>query len=236
MGKKGGTRHLKRIAMPQSFSAPRKVLTWIKRPLPGRHAKKGAISLSQAIRDLGFAMNSREAKLILSNRNIQVDGVTRVEMKDPVGFMDVITVGEKNWRAAYDNKGRIVMVRTRKPSVKLCRVEKKVRTKGGKIQLTFHDGRNLLDFTANVGDSVEISLPEGKPKEKVPLAAGSMCYIIGGKQIGRMGTIEEIVPGTITRLSEAKCKLEDGVVYTTLKEYIFPITAGIFEKHEHEKE
>lgn len=234
MGKKGGTKHLKRIAMPRSFSSPRKVMTWIKKPLPGRHTKAGAISLSQAVCDLGFAMNSREAKMILSNRNILVDGVTRVEMKDPVGFMDVITVGEKHWRAAYDNKGRVIMLKTRKPSVKLCRVEKKVRTKGGKIQLTLHDGRNLFDFAANVGDSVEITLPEGKPKERIPLAAGSQCFIIGGKQIGRTGTIEEIVPGTITRISEAKCKLEDGVVYTTLKEYLFPITAGMFEKHEKE--
>ncbi|VVB73179.1 30S ribosomal protein S4e [uncultured archaeon] len=229
MGKKGGTRHLKRIAMPQSFSAPRKVMTWIKKPLPGRHAVKGAISLSQAVRDLGFAMNSRESKLILANRKILVDGIVRVEMKDPVGFMDVITVGEKNWRAILDGKGRIVMAKTTKPDLKLCQVRKKVRMKGGKVQLTLHDGRNVIGFDAKVGDTVEVSLPDGKPKGKIALKAGSKCFVIGGKKIGRIGTIEELVPGSATRLSEAKCKLEDGIVYTTLKEYLFPITDGTFE-------
>jgi small subunit ribosomal protein S4e len=232
MGKKGGTKHLKRIAMPQSFSAPRKVMTWIKKPLPGRHAAEGAISLSQAVRDLGFAMNARETKLILANRNILVDGVVRVEMKDPVGFMDVLTVGQKNWRAILDNKGRVIMVKTNKPAVKLCQVKKKMRTKGGKIQLTLHDGRNIIGYEAKVGDTVEVSLPDGKPKGKISLAAGSKCFVIGGKQMGRVGTIEEIVPGTATRISEAKCKLEDGVTYTTLKAYLFPITDGTFEKKE----
>jgi small subunit ribosomal protein S4e len=232
MGKKGGTKHLKRIAMPRSFSAPRKVMTWIKKPLPGRHAAEGAISLSQAVRDLGFAMNMRETKLILANRNILVDGVVKVEMKDPVGFMDVLTVGEKNWRVILDNKGRVIMVKTTKPAVKLCQVRKKVRMNGGKIQLTLHDGRNIIGFEAKVGDTVEVSLPDGKPKGKIALAAGSKCFVIGGKQIGRVGMIEELVPGTMTRRSEAKCKLEDGVTYTTLKEYIFPITDGTFEKKE----
>lgn len=229
MGKKGGSRHLKRIAMPQSFSAPRKVYTWMKKPLPGRHSKEGAITLSQAVRDLGFAMSEREAKIILSNRSILVDGVTRVEMKEPIGFMDVITVGDRNWRAVYDKKGRVVMKKTSKPTIKFCRVERKVRTKGGKIQITLNDGRNIINYNANVGDSVEIELPSGKPKGKVPLSIGSKCFIIGGKQIGRVGTIEELTSGTATRSSEAKCKLEDGTVCLTLKEYIFPILEGAIE-------
>jgi small subunit ribosomal protein S4e len=232
MGKKGGTKHLKRIAMPKSFSAPRKVLTWIKRPLPGRHKLSGATTLSQAVTDLGFAANSREAKMILASRSIKVDGKPVAEVKDPVGFMDVITVENNSWRAVYDKKGRIVMLKTKKPNVKLCRVEKKVRTKGGKIQLTLHDGRTVLDFIANVGDSIEISLPDGKPKTRIALASGSSCFIVGGKQVGRSGKIEELIPGTVTRLSEAKCKLEDGAVYTTLKEYVFPITEGVVEKEE----
>ncbi len=230
MGKRGGTKHLKRIAMPQSFSAPRKELTFIKRPLPGRHKLSGATTLSQAVSDLGFAASSREAKMILSSRGVKVDGVPRVEMKEPVGFMDVLTVGDKSWRALYDSKGRIVLKATAKPAMKFCRVEKKVRIPGGKIQLTLHDGRNVIGYDANVGDSIEIQLPDGKPKTRVKLASGSACYIIGGKQVGRMGTIEDIVPGTITRLSEAKCKLEDGSVYTTLKEYLFPIVEGAVEK------
>lgn len=223
MAKKSGTKHLKRIAMPKSFGLPRKELTWVMNPLPGRHLKSLSIPLSHALILLGFAKTAREAKQILVSRVVKVDGKVVTEPKDPVGLMDVITIGEQHWRVILDSKGKISFKPTSNPSVKLCQVKNKTKIKGGKVQLTLHDGRNILNFDAKVGDTVEISLPEGKPIGKIELKKSSLCFITGGKKVGSLIKIKEISEGSATRNSEIVGELEDGSSAITLTKYAFPV-------------
>jgi len=222
MAKRGGTRHLKQLAASKAVKIGRKQNVWLQRALPGKHSIAAAVPLSFVLKGIGVASTAREAKMILNGRTVRIDGKITTEIKHPVGFMDVLTVGDKSWRAAYDQKGRIIFVETSKPSIKLCRVERKFRTKGGKIQLSLHDGRTIIDFTCNVGDSVSVSLPEGKASACNPLKGGAKCIIVGGKHVGNQGTVEEIIPGSAARIPEVKCKI-GAEVYTTLKRYIFPI-------------
>jgi small subunit ribosomal protein S4e len=223
MAKKSGTKHLKRIAMPKSFGLQRKGFTWVINPLPGRHSKSRCIPLNYAVIMLGFAKTSNEAKQILNSRKVKIDGKVRTEQKEPVGFMDVITIGDKSWRAILDKKGRIIFVESKNPSVKLCQVKNKTKIKGGKIQLTLHDGRNILDFDAKIGDVIQISLPEGKASGKIELKEGALCLLTGGKKVGNKIKIKEIIPSSATRNSEIKGELEDGSEAITLTKYAFPI-------------
>ncbi|MEM3369349.1 MAG: S4 domain-containing protein [Candidatus Micrarchaeia archaeon] len=223
MAKKSGTKHLKRIAMPKSFGLPRKQLTWSLNPLPGRHQKELSLPLSHAIIALGFAKTAREAKNVLNTRQVKIDGVVRTEPKETVGLMDVITIGENSWRVLVDTKGKIKFEKTSNPSVKLCQVRNKTKVKGGKIQLTLHDGRNIMDFDANIGDTVEISIPDGKPIGKLELKKSSLCFITGGKKIGNLIKIKEISLGSATRNSEIQGELQDGSSAITLAKYAFPV-------------
>ncbi len=226
MAKKSGTKHMKRIAMPKSFGMPRKELTWVINPLPGRHSKFKSISLVHAIISLGFAKTAKEAKHILNTRKVLIDGVPKTEEKDPVGFMDVITVDKESWRAVFDQKGRIVFKSTSKPSVKLCKVVNKMKIKGGKMQLTLHDGKNIIGFDAKPGDTVEVSIPEGKAIGKIALQKNALCFLIGGKKVGSLIKVSEIIDGSATRKSEIHGELEDGKPAITLKEYLFPVKEG----------
>ena len=226
MAKKSGTKHLKRIAMPKSFGMPRKAHTWVLNPLPGRHSKLKSVPLSHAVINLGFAKNAKEAKHVLNTRKVLVDGVPRTEEKDPVGFMDVITVDKDSWRAFFDGKGRVVFKPTSNSSVKLCKVVNKTKVKGGKIQLTLHDGKNVMGFDAKPGDTVEVSLPQGKAVGKIALQKNALCFVIGGKKIGSLIKVSEIIDGSATRKSEIHGELEDGKPAITLKEYLFPVKEG----------
>jgi len=221
MAKRGGTKHLKKLAASKAVKIGRKQTVFLQRALPGKHSIAAAVPLSYALKTIGVASTNKESRLMLHERIVKLDGRITTEIKHPVGFMDVLTVGDKHWRAVYDQKGRIIFAETNKSSVKLCRVENKFRTKGGKIQLSLHDGRSLLDFTCRVGDSVLLSIPEGKASACNSLKEGAPCIIVGGKHVGREGRVEEIVPGTATRNPEVKCKIGNEV-YTTLKSYIFP--------------
>ena len=101
------------------------------------------------VRDiLKVADNAREAKIIINNGDILVDGRARKDYKYPVGFMDVIEIpkSEKVYRVLPDHKGRLVLhsISKKNAEFKLCMITDKTTIKGGKTQLNLHDGRNSI--------------------------------------------------------------------------------------------
>jgi len=222
MGKRGGTKHLKRISASKAIIVKRKEKTWIQRPLPGPHAISACAPLSHIMKEIGVAETMKEVKKILSSRLVYIDGKIVTEPKRAVGFMDVISVGDKSWRVLFDEKGRLIVNNTKNKAEKVCRIERKIRIQKGKIQFSLHDGRTISSNDGKVGDCLLISLPEGKIVKRYPLATKMNCLIIGGKHIGRNAVIEELVSGTATRIPQAKCNIAE-VVSTTFRGYIFPI-------------
>ena len=222
MGKRGGTKHLKRLAAASSFRLLRKASPFVQRALPGKHRSASSIPLSYVLKNLGLAKTMKEAKQLLSSRSVKVDGQVIAEVKYPVGLMDVVTIGDKNWRVLYDLKGRVTLKETKNSSSKACKVEKKFRTKGGKIQLSLHDGRTVSEYESKVGDSLEIELPGGKVKKHYPLKVGAEAMIVGGKHVGKFAKMEEIHAGTATRNAEVECKSDSEKLRTLLK-YAFPL-------------
>jgi small subunit ribosomal protein S4e len=212
MGKRGGTKHLKRYAAPKLYKIPRKERKFITRPLPG---KKDAMALSTALRK--FYETSKEIKKILNSRTVRVDGKIVTDPKFPVALMDVISIGDKNYRVLIDKYGKYEIEECNDPTTKICRVENKTRSKKNKIILTLHDGRNV-EYDANVFDSLVISIPDRKIIEKISLKPNSKCLITGGKWIGYKGIIKEIDEKTKNVTINA-----DGIEITTHKKYIFPI-------------
>ncbi|MEM2974112.1 MAG: S4 domain-containing protein [Candidatus Micrarchaeia archaeon] len=222
MGKRGGTRHLKRISAPKVISLERKAKTFVQRPMPGPHKGLVCVPLSHVVKSINLANTMKEVKKILASRYVLVDGKVVTNPKFPIGFMDAITVGDKSWRVLFDRKGVLKPVETKDARMKICRIEKKFRIKNGRIQLSLHDGRTLIGEKGNVGDCILISLPEGKVMKLFPLEPKMNCLIIGGKHVAKKAVIEEIIPGTATRMAEVRCDI-DGIISTTSREYIFPI-------------
>ena len=186
----GSSNHLKRLAMPRSWPLPRKTSIWVTRPTPGSHSLDLCMPISLVIRDvLGYARSTREVRHILHNGNALIDGRVCKDVRRGVGLMDVLTLGEDNYRCILDHNGRL-RYRTISPAEagwKVCRIESKSTIKGGKTQLNLHDGRNIVVDDAaeyTTGSSLKLSLPSQDILEHIKFDEGVRCYLIGGAHIG----------------------------------------------------
>ena len=86
-------KHQKRISVPKSWQISKKSRKWITSTRPGPHSKDQSVPLAVVLRDmLGIVDNRAEAKRVLSEGKVLVDGVVRKDVRFPVGIMDIITI------------------------------------------------------------------------------------------------------------------------------------------------
>lgn len=188
----------------------------------GPHAINRSTTLVNIIRDqLSLAENSKEVQKVLNKKKIKIDHKTVKDRKRPIGFMDVIQIGDNYYQAIYDKKGRIVPKEISKKEAKhkLCKVKQKTPTKNG-IQITLHDGKNMLtDKDVSKESTIQLDLEKNKIKKVLPMKKGAKAAVIGGKHAGKEGKIKEIKEGTVTR--NPLVEFEEG--FSTKKENIFVI-------------
>ena len=78
MAKMGSRKHLKRFKSPEHWPIHPKEDTWTVKPSAGPHAIEESLPLLIVVRDiLKVADNAREAKIIINNGDILVDGRAR---------------------------------------------------------------------------------------------------------------------------------------------------------------
>ncbi|MCH1461990.1 MAG: 30S ribosomal protein S4e [Candidatus Poseidonia sp.] len=193
------SQHLKRLAMPRSWPLPRKTTVWVTRPTPGAHSLEHCMPLTLVVRDmLGLAKSAREVRHILHNELAKVDGRVVKDTRRGVGIMDVLTLGEDNYRCILDHNGRLRYrpISAKEAGWKVCRIEGKTTIKGGKTQLNLHDGRNIIvddPKEYNTGDSLKLNLPDQKVLEHIRFGEGTRCYLIGGAHVGSTAEVSEYV-------------------------------------------
>ncbi|NYZ76850.1 30S ribosomal protein S4e [Candidatus Micrarchaeota archaeon] len=229
MAKRGGTRHMKRLAAPKAMPITnKKETTWIVKPMPGPHGTKRCIPLGVLLRDiLKVAKTLREAKRILYMRKALVDGKARVSEKFPVGLMDVISFPDanKHYRIIVDWKGRLVPMEIEggKAATKILTVVNKHTAPGKKTMLTFHDGKNLAgDNHVKIGDSVIVNLPKADMVSHLRLQPGARCLISEGKHSGKIVTLKEILKRKGGKRPEVLVTDEGGEFLTVLN-YLFVV-------------
>lgn len=230
MAKRGGNKHMKRIAVPKAVPVhDKKAYTWIMRTGPGPHGKQHAISLSVLLRDiLKVARTAKEAKQILSGRLVQVDGKVRTEEKFPVGLMDTVAFEKsgKSYRIVVDHKGRLFPMEIGKDesSLKLLKIIRKHTIRKGKVNVTFHDGKNLVaDNHLKVGDTVSVSLPVAKIESHLKRDKGARCLVVEGKHVGTLVKLKEIIERKGGKPSEALVEDENGEEFITIANYLFVV-------------
>jgi len=188
--------HHKRLVMPRTWPLTRKTDIWAQKPNPSGHPLEMCMPLGIILRDvLGVAHNMREAKRILHSRQVMVDGTIETDRARAVGLMDVLTVGDENFRCILDTNGKLRYrpIAKKAASSKICRIVGKSTVKGGITQIHLHDGRNILlddASTYKTGDSLVISLPDQKVSSHMEMKKGALAYLTGGSHIGETATIE----------------------------------------------
>ncbi len=225
-----GQNHLIRIAAPKSWKIKRKQGNkYIARPIPGPHPIQGAITINFLLRHLlEYAKTTKEIKKIISEKQILIDGLVRNEHKYPIGLMDVISIPklEENYRLIYNRSGTFLLLPVKKDevNVKLLKLVRKTIVKKGKIQLTFHDGRNILvdKFDGSVGDSILFNLSKKHVDKILNLDKESLVYLSGGSHVGIIAKVKDVIKAKDLQKPKVLVEIE-GKDYITLMEYAFVV-------------
>ncbi|MGI6589341.1 MAG: hypothetical protein ACOX1V_01605 [Candidatus Iainarchaeum sp.] len=211
MGKKGQYKRTKIWSMPKVVNTSRKETAWTVTPKPGPHTKETSVALGIVIRNYtGIVKTMKEVKKILANNEVKVNGVVRKSHQFPVGLFDVVSIPKQKlfYRMVFDEKGRLVLATVEnEPKTKISKVTKKVMTKKG-VQVTTNDSRTFIGVKANVGDSLQITLPEGKVSEVIEFKEGNLAYVTKGARCSQIAKIVELIKGAERK--EELVKLQKG--------------------------
>jgi len=233
MGSKGESKIEKRLVTSKARKINRKEKTFTIKSKPGPHKRKDSVPLGFVLRDLlGIVENMKEAKFILNNSEVKVDGRIVKDARFPVGLFDIISIEKikKEFRMLFDRKGRLFPeeIKGKEKLVKLSKVVGKKTVKGKKIQIETNDGRNfVLEKTKlKIGDSVKISVPDQKILEEIELKQGALVYVCGGTHIGMIAKVREITPGTMKRPKLVTLKPEGEDEIQTIESNVFAVGEG----------
>ena len=188
--------HLKRLAAPKEWPIKRKTAKFVIKP---RGALKSGMPLGFVLRDiLGYARTLREARNILRQKEVLVDEVKRKDVKYSVGIMDTLRFPELKtaFRMVLGKNKKLGLIKISgdEALTKVCKVKNKTIIKGRKIQLTMHDGSNIISDKSDykTGDSLLVELPKHAIKNWIKLEKGALVYLTGGNHAGRVGKVEGV--------------------------------------------
>ncbi len=222
------TFRLKRRAAPRTWTVPRKGTKWVKRPAPGPHAQAESVPLLLVLRDLlHVAQSAREARLLLGSGKVKVDGNVVSDLARGVGLMDTVSLEAplgQHYRVMKDRRGKLALVpiAAAEAATKIGRVRFKHAVRGGQVEVTLHDGRNLLVPPTSpwrVGDSLKLELPTQRVLGHLPLSSGSLAYVAGGSHVGQVARVDRIE----VRNSPQPNLVHFKEGFSTVKEYVYII-------------
>lgn len=237
MGRKGESKHMKRKPAPKMWPIHRKEAIWTVKPNPGPHSLSLSLPLGLIVRDiLEFAKTGKEAKNIISQEKITVDGKVRRDERFLVGLMDVISIldAKKSYRLLPSRKGLFLHpIKSDEAAFKLCRIEDKTVVKGGQVHLNLHDGTSIMisvndpqkpeEDTYQTLDVLKLSVPDRELLGRAKLTVGAPAIVIGGKNIGKYGKVTTIEDKPNQKRRDLIVTIEDknGDQFQTILDFVF---------------
>ncbi len=239
MGRKGQSTTLKRKPAPRFWPIHRKDRTWVVRPSAGTHATENCLSLALALRDiLGFVQTRKEAKRVVTQDGVLVDGRIMRQDNFPIGLMDVISLpnAQKHFRVLPSYKGLVLQaIDKNEAEFKLCRIEGKTAVDKGHVQLNLHDGTNILvkvtdpknpqeDIYESL-NTLSVSIPDRQILARTEMKQDAYAVITGGKNVGKYGKIVEIEKVSGKKRRDMLVTIEDKKKnqYQTILDFVFAV-------------
>ncbi len=222
----GGSTVRKRELLPNFYQTPRKKYVFATNVGPGPHPKWLAYDPVTLIRDvLGYARTAWEAKKGLKLGMLIVNNKTIRNHQFPIGLFDVINIRDTDiyYRLVPFNGKELYPIKIDKQEkdLKIIKIVKKVKIKGGKLQYVGHDSSSYIldDNSIKVGDSLLVNISENKILDVLRLEKGNMGLVYRGRRVGMIGKIDEIIPSTYSRIATVKL-LKGNESATVIKDYI----------------
>ena len=236
MARKFGSRQLKRERSPGFWPIHRKEATWAPMTRPGPHPRARSIPLNVVLRDMmKWADSGKQASQIIHNSKVKIDGLIRKDHRRAIGLMDIVQIqGITQAYRLLPKPARglsLLPINGNETGYKLCKITGKKTLASGKIQLSLHDGRNLLldpktastyEKGLEVGGALQIALPSQRVISYISFHEGNLGLVTDGRNEGLYGRITTISPGTQSRPRIARLETT-GVSFETPSQYIIPI-------------
>jgi len=217
--------YTKRLLSPEYYRTSKKGNKFIVTAIPGPHKKNRSIPLSVVLRDImKLVEDVSEVKSILNKRMVKIDNKTQINHRFPIGFMDVISIDNSNYRVLVNEKGLYLKNIENNKNIKLLKITKKTYNKKNILQLGFHDGRTLIvdKDIYKTGDVAVFDIEAGKIKELLQFKRGSLVLITDGKNKGKVGKIEDIIIVRGSQSNRVVVKIGEEKI-ETLKDYVFVV-------------
>ncbi len=231
MGKKGPSRHLKRPQSPSFWSIRRKSGKWSMRTSPGPHPLYASMPIGVVLRDeLKYAKSAKEAKNLIKQGKIIVDGKPRLDERFPVGLMDVVSVpdSKESFRVLPEHGGKLKLLPISEDDAKykLVKIVGKTTQPGGRSQLNLHDGYNQLvsmeQDSYKVNDVLKITVPEKEIVDHIEFKEMQQSIVTGGRSQGAQGMITTLGPEPGWKKT-CTVRTSEGEDIRTLARYVFVV-------------
>ncbi|MBT4823721.1 30S ribosomal protein S4e [Candidatus Woesearchaeota archaeon] len=216
--------HLKRLSVPKSWVIKRKKNVFVTRPMPGGQEMSFCLPLNVVLRDfIKIGKTTKEIKHILNHNDVLINGKRRTDVKTAFGFMDVLNINKLNesYRLLINSGGKLIATKIvdAEKNILLLKVLGKTKLKGGKIQINFTNGINLIvekdDFKTQC--VVVYDFVKKKISEIFNLEKGNAVYLTGGRYAGTVAKIESIKDKVLI------FRTQDNEMFRTSAKYAFVV-------------
>ncbi|AHC50991.1 30S ribosomal protein S4 [Sulfolobus acidocaldarius SUSAZ] len=221
--------HITRFEAPWFLKVGKKEYKWIIRSRAGPHKIQESVPLAILLKYYLKAVDTtKEAKRIIFDGKVLVDGKVRRDYKYPVGLMDVVEIPSADLRVRIipDNVRYLTTINISREDAKykFARIINKTTLKSGVLQLNLEDGRNILlkeeelsQYNLPTLTTLKIELPEQKITTTYTIKEGVYAMIIGGRNAGLHGKISKIQLAKYKRIKYTLVTLEgkDGSTFQT---------------------
>lgn len=213
--------HLKRIGAPKTWNIMRKESAFVTKIQPGSHNKQNGVPMSVFLKDMtNLAKSTREARYILLQKNVLVNGKKISDHRFTVGLLDIITIKETQqyYRIVLSQKGKLISKEIKSDAELLIgKIINKTIIAKGKTQINLFNGVNITvdKDTYKTGDS--IIYKDNKITQHFALTKTAPIFLTGGKHIGENGIVEDIMNDKLIYKNANNEKIE------TAKRYAFVI-------------
>jgi ribosomal protein S4E len=224
------SRHLKRHAMPKSWNIDRKLIKFVTKPRPGSFKRDYVVSILSLIRDeLNLVKTLKEAKYVLKNDEVLLNGKKVENIKTAVGIFDILEIKSIGLKKIFlfNELGKISTIDVKDNNMYLKVSNKKLLRKG-EFQINFMNSFNLKvdekQFkNIKVGDTIVYDFKNKKIVEHIPFKENIFAYIFDGTFKGHFVKLGKVTG--YNGLGEDLIELEfDKKIHSTAKKYCFPIS------------
>jgi len=187
--------HLKRPNTSKIWPIPRKGTKYLVVPA---HSKEDGIPVLILMREvLGFVKTRKELVKVLREGKILINDAPIKDEKRTLLLFDTLSIPSMNkyYRIEFSDTRKIKLeeINEKESHSKITKLVNKTKLKGGKNQLNFNDGRNLIsDEKVSVGDSVKIKFKDNKIEKVIPILEKGKLLVTSGKHRGEKVIVESI--------------------------------------------